>query len=91
LDNQRQQQQQRLAQYRQLEALMGPFKDPQKNIQPNIISRDGELSQEIDKMRMLVARVAGRVSQTRVVHLGDKSTISSTDPDQKLAALLDVT
>jgi hypothetical protein len=92
LDSQRQQQNQRLAQYKQLETLIEPLKDPQANIQPNLITRDGELVQEIDRMRMLVARVAGRVNQTRVVQLGDRSaTIPSTDPDQKLEAVLDVT
>jgi hypothetical protein len=92
LDSQRQQQNQRLAQYKQLETLIEPLKDPQANIQPNLITRDGELVQEIDRMRMLVARVAGRVNQTRVVQLGDQSaTVPSTDPDQKLEAVLDVT
>lgn len=92
LDNIRRQQRQRLAQYKQLETLIEPLKDPQANIQPNLITRDSELVQEIDRMRMLVARVAGRVSQTRVIPLGDRSaTIPSTDPDQKLAAVLDMT
>ncbi|CRG89700.1 hypothetical protein PISL3812_06739 [Talaromyces islandicus] len=61
LDGRRQEQQKRLAQYRQLEALLEPLKNPQENIQPNLITRDGELIQEIDKMRMLMARVAGRI------------------------------
>ncbi|KAL1969387.1 hypothetical protein VTN77DRAFT_9580 [Rasamsonia byssochlamydoides] len=92
LDGQRQRQQQRLAQYKQLEALLEPFKDPQKNIQPNLITRDGELTQALDKMRMLVARVAGRLSQGRGIPREDQSAmIPSTDPDQKLAAVLEMT
>lgn len=71
---------------------MEPFKDPQKNIQPNLITRDGELAQELDKMRILVARVAGRLSQSRRIQREDQSaTVPLTDPDQKLAAVLDMT
>jgi negative regulator of sigma E activity len=92
LDGQRQQRQQRLAQYKQLEALLQPFKDPQKNLQPNLVTRDGELIQELDKMRMLVARVAGRLSQSKGIQQGDESaTVPSMDPDEKLAALLEMT
>jgi hypothetical protein len=81
-----------LAQYKQLEALLEPFKNPQENIQPNLLTRDGELVREIDKMRMLVARVAGRVNSSRIIRTDDGSeTIPSTDPEGKLAALLDMT
>lgn len=92
MDAKRQQQRRRLAQYKQLEALLEPFKDPLKNIQPNLITRDGELTQELDKMRILVARVAGRLSQGREIQREDQSAmVPSTDPDQKLAAVLDMT
>lgn len=82
-----------MAQYKQLEALLEPFKNPQENIQPNLLTRDGELVREIDKMRMLVARVAGRVNNSRVVRPVDdgSATIPTTDPEEKLAALLDMT
>ncbi|KAJ5127010.1 hypothetical protein N7448_007789 [Penicillium atrosanguineum] len=59
LDQQRQQRQRRLDQLRHLQRLTEPFKDPQKNIQPNLVTRDGELIQELENMRMLVARVGG--------------------------------
>jgi hypothetical protein len=92
LDSRRQAQQKRLAQYRQLEVLLEPLKNPQENIQPNLITRDGELIQEIDKMRMLVGRVGGRVRKTPSSQLGtESSTISAADPDDKLAALLELT
>ncbi|OKL64651.1 hypothetical protein UA08_00794 [Talaromyces atroroseus] len=93
LDNRRQAQQKRLAQYKQLEFLLEPFKNPHDNIQPNLITKDGEIVREIDKMRMLVARVAGRIHNTRVIQTGeDNSTIiPSTDPGDRLAALLDMT
>lgn len=93
LDNRRQEKQKQLAQYKQLEALLEPFKKPQENIQPNLLTRDGELVREIDKMRMLVARVAGRVNSSRVIRTHDdvSETIPSMDPEEKLAALLDIT
>jgi hypothetical protein len=48
-----------------MQRLLGPFKDPQNDIQPNLVTRDGELVQELEKMRMLAARVGGRVSQQK--------------------------
>jgi DNA-binding SARP family transcriptional activator len=91
LDLQRQKQQRCLAQYKQLEVLLTAFKDPSKNIQPNLVTRDGELGQELDRMRMLVARVAGRVGQSRQMHqIEDPTTILPGDPNQKLAAVLDM-
>lgn len=92
LDNRRQEQRKRLAQYKQLETLLEPFKNPQENIQPNLVTRDGELIREIDRMRMLVARVAERVSNTRVIRPDDDpATIPSIDAEERLAALLDMT
>ncbi|KAN0079332.1 Kinetochore Sim4 complex subunit Fta4 [Elaphomyces granulatus] len=91
LDLQRHKQQRRLAQYKQLEVLFTAFKDPSKYIQPNLVTRDGELGQELDRMRMLVARVAGRVGQSRQMHqIEDPTTILPGDPNQKLAAVLDM-
>ncbi|KAI9812899.1 MAG: hypothetical protein M1827_004417 [Pycnora praestabilis] len=61
LSAQRQAQQQKMAQYKHLQRLLEPLKDPQKNVQPNLVTRDGELGPELDRMRMLMARVAGKV------------------------------
>lgn len=92
LDNRRQEKQKQLAQYKQLEDLLEPFKNPQENIQPNLLTRDAELVRELDKMRMLVARVAGRVNSSRVIRTDDGSEmIPSTDSEERLAALLDMT
>ena len=92
LDARRQAQQKRLAQYKQLEALLEPLKNPQENIQPNLVTRDGELIQEIDKMRILMSRVASRVRKTPSSQLRtESSTMSTADPDDKLAELLELT
>ena len=93
LDKRRTQRQQRLNQLRQLEKLLQPFKQPQQNIQPNLIVRDGELAQELDKMRMLVARVGGRIGQKKRKRDDGKesSTTYSLGSEQRLEALLDMT
>ncbi|KAI9708885.1 MAG: hypothetical protein M1812_007848 [Candelaria pacifica] len=61
LSAQRQSQRQKLAQYRHLQELLRPFENPHENIQPNLVTRDGELGGELDRMRMLMARVGSRI------------------------------
>lgn len=91
LDNRRQQRQRRLDQLRRLQGLLKPFHEPQKNIQPNLITRDGELVQELDKMRMLVARVGGRIGQKKRTSDGQEKEASyELGSDNKLAELLDM-
>jgi hypothetical protein len=66
--------------------------EPQTNVQPNLVTRDGELSQELDRMRVLMARVTGRVDEmgnSRVDRevLQEKETVPLTD-QQKLARVM---
>ncbi|BDD59809.1 hypothetical protein MAP00_004996 [Monascus purpureus] len=90
LDNRRQQRRQRLCQFQELQRLLEPFKNPRENIQPNLVTRDGELFRELDKMRMLAARVGGRINQRK-----RKSNGHEIKPlqgfDQRLEALLEMT
>ena len=75
-----------------LHLLLDPFKEPQKNIQPNLVTRDGELVEELDRMRKLVARVGARINQgksKRNDHESDNSY--SLGSEQKLEVLLDMT
>ena len=92
LDSQRQQRQRRLDQLQQLQRLLEPFAEPQQNIQPNLITRDGELVQELEKMGMLVARVGGRIGQKKRPRGNSEAGNASypTGSDQKLEALLDM-
>lgn len=89
LDDQRQQQRRRLDQLQHLQQLLEPFQDPQKNIQPNLVTRDGELVQELEKMRMLVARVGGRIAQQQKSGRGVESPPDYSLPgsDRRLEAL----
>ncbi|OJD14726.1 hypothetical protein AJ78_04951 [Emergomyces pasteurianus Ep9510] len=86
LDNRRKKQQERLAQYKQLKELLEPFKDPQVNIQPNLVTRDSPLGQEIDRMRMLVAKVTSRIDRARVNIELEGISQRMNDPDAKLSA-----
>lgn len=56
------QQQRQLAQYKRLRELLVPYQAPRENIQPNLVMRGGELVGEVEKMRLLVARVSGRLA-----------------------------
>lgn len=60
LSRKRAEQAQKLSAYRHLQQLLVPFEDAQINIQPNLVTKDGELSKEFDRMRMLIARILSR-------------------------------
>lgn len=90
LDTKRQQRQRRLDQLQHLQRLLEPFQDPQKDIQPNLITKDGELVQELERMRMLVARVGGRIAQQkRSTGLPENAGYSLPGFDRRLEELMD--
>jgi hypothetical protein len=66
-----------------------PFREPQDNVQPNLVTRDGELVRELEKMRMLVARVSGRIAHSQKGDNGEGEASIVLGSDQKLAALLE--
>ncbi|OJJ49901.1 hypothetical protein ASPZODRAFT_139247 [Penicilliopsis zonata CBS 506.65] len=91
LDERRQERQRRLSQLQQLKHLVEPFRSPQENIQPNLVTRDGELARELDKMRMLVARAAGRIGQQPPKKHGQPDSVSRIlSSEQKITAVLDL-
>lgn len=72
--------------------MLEPFQDPQTNIQPNLVTRDGELGKELDRMRILVATVSGRIEEGGPRDESrEQEALESVDPDKKLAAVLDMT
>jgi hypothetical protein len=74
-----------------LQRLIEPFEDPQKDVQPNLITKDGELVQELDKMRMLVARVGGRIAQQkRSSGVPENRSYSLPGSDRRLEELFDM-
>ena len=92
LAERRDQQQQRLGRYKQLQILLEPFTHAQENIQPNLITRDGELGKELEKMRILLARVTCRVNEMKDSGKGSHSDgTAAVSNEQKLAAVMDLT
>ncbi|KAI9759799.1 MAG: hypothetical protein M4579_002098 [Chaenotheca gracillima] len=61
LNAQRNTARQRLATYRDLETRLQPLQNPRQNVQPNLVTKNGELGKELERMRILMARVAGRI------------------------------
>lgn len=96
LTQQRDELRQKLQQYRHMVAMLEPLDDPQTNIQPNLVTRDGQLSLELDRMRILLARVTSRVTE-----LGDapqrqrprarETSVRSISSQQKIANLMELT
>ena len=84
-----------VAQYQHLRKLLEPLADPQTTVQPNLTTRDGELSRELDRMRMLLTRVTGRISEVEKEPARKEGIPHDTRPTtngrQKLAQLMDMT
>ncbi|KAI9823714.1 MAG: hypothetical protein M1832_002271 [Thelocarpon impressellum] len=78
----------RLRQYRQLRQLLEPFRDPQASVQPNLVTKDGELGRELDRMRLLMARVAERMQALGDGRAEEASAVEPVSEQQKLADLL---
>lgn len=51
----------RIAEYKKLKQALGPLGDAKENVQENLCTRDGPVEAELQKMRMLLARVKGRL------------------------------
>jgi hypothetical protein len=50
----------RVERLRHMKGLLGPFNG---NVQENLVTRNGEVEKELERMRVLLVRVAGRVAQ----------------------------
>ncbi|KAI9767782.1 MAG: hypothetical protein M1840_005463 [Geoglossum simile] len=87
LSEQIQAQRRKIVQFQQLQQLLKPFENPLEGIQPNIVTRDGDLGRELDRMRILMARVAGRMGELR----GDPNAKNGEDAgmgEEKMQAKL---
>ena len=49
----------KLQSYRRLREMLGPFEQAGENVQGNLVTRDGELGRELERMRGLLGRVEG--------------------------------
>jgi hypothetical protein len=70
--------------------LLEPFSsgddgESRRSIQENLITRDGEVEKELERMRMLLARVGGRVGplvEHSVVVAGDEMLVDDVEVDE---------
>ncbi|KAI1736990.1 kinetochore Sim4 complex subunit Fta4 [Xylaria scruposa] len=88
LSTKRQEARERVARLRRMAALLAPFDitsqsspnadSATSSVQENLVTRNGEIERELERMRLLLARVAGRVAQ-----LPDKKSASGTMEDDE--------
>lgn len=50
---------------------MALFKNVQDNVQPNLVTKDGELENELDKMKVLIARVREKLNRLQRIVMVD--------------------
>ena len=48
-----------------MKGLLAPFEEAAETVQENLVTRNGEVEAEMQRMRMLLARVGGRVGQLK--------------------------
>ncbi|CUS14085.1 unnamed protein product [Tuber aestivum] len=58
-------QRQRHAYYSQLKSLVAPFADPQRSVQPNLVTKDGPLAAELERTRLLAAKLAYQIEKSK--------------------------
>lgn len=92
LNDRRQAARRKLEQYKQLQKMLEPLKSPPKSVQPNLVTRDGPLADELARSKALGIRVAGGVARRkeRCVDAGmdGDDDIVMVDEGQKLAGIL---
>jgi hypothetical protein len=75
LATKREEQRQKLERFKSLQTQLSSLREAHSTIQPNIVTRDGPVAEELQKSNMLGVTVNGRAA-------GLKRTIDKTDLDQ---------
>jgi hypothetical protein len=82
----------KLEQYRQLQKLLKPLKNPQESVQPNLVTRDSLLADELAKSKALGIRVAGGIARMNErggsEERDEDDDIVMVNESQKLATIL---
>lgn len=83
--------QRKLKLYRHLATLLAPYAHAKEDVQPNLVTRGGELEEELDRMRVLCARIQagggmGRVREKRII--GELEVQRAVDQRAKLEYVL---
>lgn len=88
LREQREAVRQRVVRLRSMQAAITPFENKDA-IQENLVTRDGDLEKELERMRMLLARVTGRVlslpESSTAKTVGDVATARKRGVEEFLA------
>ena len=80
----------KVAAYRHLQQLLHPFKSPLTIVQPNLVTKDGELGRELDRMRILLAKTIGKIEALSSFGKGPitGALIGVPSEEQKVANIL---
>lgn len=82
----------RIAQYKKLNDQLGAFGDVKENVQENLCTRDGPVEAELQKMRMLLARVKGRLESMDLsagASAGEEMDLDGEDEGKTVNILFD--
>ncbi|RDW82907.1 hypothetical protein BP5796_04398 [Coleophoma crateriformis] len=78
---------QRLEEHRRLKELLSPFQDTTK-LQENLVTRNGEVEKELEKMRTLMMRVERGVGTLEKAAAGDDMEIDFEEAEKKVRDLI---
>ena len=78
----------RIAEYGKLKQELEPLGDAKENVQENLCTRDGPVEAELQKMRMLLARVKGRLETMGGSEQGRSREEVDLDGDEAKAVLV---
>jgi hypothetical protein len=89
LNERRRELKERVARYKALKEGLAPFENVKENVQENLCTRDGDVEAELQKMRMLMARVKGRLEGLDSSENLENSemNVDFLDHDKKVEAL----
>lgn len=81
-----------VARLRQMKDLLEPFQADEdgRGVQENLVTRDGEVEKELERMRMLLARVGGRVGHLLEQSGGSRGHSEPTGEHSTAVMLVDV-
>ena len=81
---------QELQRYQKLQQLLRPYEKPESNVQPNLVQKDGEMAEELARLRVLCARIAGRVDGwDRQPQKGDQGQPRGEGFEEKLKRIME--
>jgi len=81
--------QKKLTALRQFQDFIQPIKDPQNSVQPNLVTRDGPLAEELARSKTLGIRVAGRVAGLDGEGRDEDEDVVMVDQREKVRRILE--